>query len=92
MDLIQQWGLRFENDRVHPLFNKIYIALKGRMEGFSDENKVRAKLGMPIQTPVKERNQRQKYNESHQQSPLDIVPVQDRPSARPKKKKKQRRI
>lgn len=88
MDLIQQWGLRFENNQAHPLFNKIYVALKGRMDGFPDENKVRVKLGMRINTPVKEQNQRSNYNDNrHQQSPLDSVPVQDHPSARRKKNK-----
>ena len=88
LDLIQQWGLRFENNKQHPLFNKIYVALKSRMDDFQDEDSVREKLGIPLRTPQKKRKGRPTYESSEKQdSPLDTVPVKDKPRSRPNKNK-----
>lgn len=44
LQLIQQWGIIFENDPNNPLFTQIYMKLKERMDGFPNEKEVRAKL------------------------------------------------
>lgn len=82
------WGIRFEDDQNLPLFNKIYEALRVRLDDFGDENEARRKLGKPPKTPSKNMSQRSQYSypQHHQNSPLDEVPVK----YKSKKKKKPR--
>jgi hypothetical protein len=88
MDLIQQWGIRFEGDQSHPIFTKLYNGLKVRMNDFPDEHEMRKKLGMPIQTPV--RQPPSVY--SQQQSSLDEISVQDRSRKKNRKKGRKKEI
>lgn len=44
LQLIQQWGIKFEGDQNNPLFNKVYSALKNKGLPFPDENAARSKL------------------------------------------------
>ena len=58
------------------------------MDDFQDEDSVREKLGIPLRTPQKKRKGRPTYESSEKQdSPLDTVPVKDKPRSRPNKNK-----
>lgn len=64
-------------------------------EDFPDENQCRKKLGKPpIKTPVKAKKQSQKTmpERQHHHSPLDEVPVQDKPRKKPKKIKSSKAV
>lgn len=82
MDLIQQWGIRFEDDQSHPIFSKLYNGLKSKMSGFPDEHETRKKLGKPMKIQAKQ--PQSVY--SQQQYSLDEIPVQDRPRRKQRKK------
>ena len=92
LQLIQQWGIIYEDDSNIPLFKQVYTALKGRRDDFPNEEETRIKLKKgDKKTPTKSSQYKEQVSEvkalSH--SPLDEVPVQDRTyEKKPKKKKK----
>lgn len=91
LQLIQQWGITYEDNSNHPLYNQVYTALKGRRDDFPDEQEVRAKLKKTSKkTPSKSVQFQEQISEpkalSH--SPLDEVPVQDRTYEKKSKKSK----
>lgn len=89
LQLIQQWGIQFENNPDVPLFGQIYKALKARRDDFPDEDQTREKLMKgKVKSPPKATPQKpQKIEESKvHNSPLDKVPVKQKEEKPPKKK------
>jgi len=78
MDLIQNWGVRFEDDQQNPIFSKLYNGLKARMPDFGDENEVRRKLGKPpisspqIRSQATEQVSQQSHNQQREKAPGQI--------------------
>lgn len=93
LQLIQQWGVTYEDDLNHPLFNQVYTALKGRRNDFPNEDEVRAKLKKSNKkTPTKSSEYKEQVSEvkALTHSPLDEVPVQDRTYDKKSKKHKKK--
>lgn len=92
LQLIQQWGVRFEDDRNFPLFNEVYQALQKKLGGFPDEGPVRQKLGKPSSTPSRPQQRQPQVQHSdknyHQQPPNQEMPKSSKIKRNPNKKKK----
>lgn len=91
LQLIQQWGIIFEDDPNNPLFTEIYTKLKERMDGFPNEADIRAKLSKTKKKASKKTAAYPPQSSEPQQfysPPVSQPPAQARPPpSKPKKNK-----